>query len=131
MDIFEQASKQDLKFKIARGFVRPHELWIIPLSNPDDFNLDFFAKDINAQIKAANEESFVKPKSASTEILELKLNILKRVIYVRQEESRAKEMALINSTKKDRLLGAIAKKEDEDMGNLSLDELKAKLKEIE
>ena len=128
MSIFEKAAQLKLRFTTSQGSINTEDLWDLPLKSASKVSLDSLAKGISRQIKSEDEESFVDEKSVTNTILELKLDILKRVIEVRKEENSAKASAVTNKAQRDKLLRIIASKEDSDLEGKSIEELNVLLK---
>lgn len=124
MGMFEQASRLKLRFDSAVGNVTIEDLWDSPLINPRGASLDNIAKKINRDLKASDEDSFVLQKTSINKILELKLSIVKHIIAVKLEEIEIKENAVLRKDKKDKILSIIADKEDDNLKNSSVEELK-------
>lgn len=125
--MFEQASRQKVRFETSRGSVTVEDLWDIPLitTKADGVSLDNIAKDIFRKLKDSDTEtSFVKKISKPNEILQLKFDIVKHVIDIRLKEAETAEVAMVAKEKKQKLLAIIAQKEDAKLYDASLDELK-------
>jgi len=106
------------------------DLWDLPLTSKKSASLDGVAKRVSTLLKASEEESFVVKTSKPNEVLQLKLDVVKQVIAVRLEESEAKAKAEERRSKKQKILGLIAKKQDEELGDRSVEDLKKMLDEI-
>lgn len=125
--MFEKASRLRLRFNgVAPGKLTVEDLWRLPLSGKG-VCLDSVAKALNKQLKDTEEESFVVKKSAVDEETTLKFNIVKRIIEVRLAEAEAAKEKREKSEKRQKILGILADKEDEDLKGKSVDELKALL----
>jgi len=123
--MFEKASRLKLRFESGKGLITIEDLWDLPLTTPvRGSSLDTIAKSISKQVKDSAEESFVTKTSSKNQELELKFEIVKHIIKVRLNEQEQKENALILKTKKEKIASLIAKKEDAELENLSIDELK-------
>jgi hypothetical protein len=128
MNIFEQASRKALRFFSARGLIATEDLWQMPLTSKSGFDLDTVAKTVNNELKAQAEESFVQTSSnpRKTE-LELQLEIVKHVIAAKQAENEARATAAANKEKREKLIAALAKKQDAAIDNLTAEELQAQI----
>jgi len=124
--MFEQATKQKLRFDSSKGSLTVEDLWDLNLS-AGSCSLDTLAKSINREIKQAEEESFVVKRSRASETLNLKFEIVKHIIDVRVAEAEAKVEATERKKQRIKIMELIAKKEDQSLENKSLDELKALL----
>jgi hypothetical protein len=128
--MFETASKMKLRFASDRGSLTTEDLWDLPLTANGGVSLDNIARALSRQLKAEEEESFVKPKTSTTSTLSLKLEIVKRVIEVKLAEIEDRELAAERKLKKERLLGVIAEKEDDKLKKTSLADLKKMVNEL-
>ncbi len=124
---FEKAVRLKLRFTSPQGNLTAEDLWDLPLTSTrqNSANLNNVAKDISRQLKDAGEEDFVTPKVGADEVLQLKLEIVKRVILVKQEENAALRAAAERKEKKEKLLELIARKQDQALEGKPLEELQA------
>lgn len=125
--MFEKANRLKLRFASPQGSLTAEDLWDLPLTSTrsNQANLNEIAKTISRQLKEAGEEDFVNPKSGADEVLQLKLDVVKHVIQVRQTENEATRAAAERKEKKERLLELIARKQDQQLEGKSLEELQA------
>lgn len=124
-NLFEQASRLKLRYKTNCGLVTTEDLWDLPLTS-----LDEVAKSLNKQVKEAGEESFIEVKSTANEKLELSFEIVKYVIKVKLVEQEAAKLAKENAAKKQQLLELLHQKQNEELGQLSIDEIKNMLAKL-
>jgi len=125
--MFEQASRQKVRFDTAKGGVTVEDLWDMPLitTKTDGVSLDNIAKDIFHKLKDSETDvSFVQRARKTDEALQLKFDIVKHVIDIRLKEAETAELAMVAKEKKQKLLSIIAQKEDEKLLGVSLEELK-------
>lgn len=126
MSMFEKADRMKLRFDTPKGPLAVEDLWDLPLtSTTGKANLDDIAKGLFRQLKESDEVSFVQPTQSTDKTTQLKFDIVKHVIEVRVAERDATELARVNKEKKQLVLGIIAQKENEQLTNSSLDELRA------
>lgn len=125
MNIFEKASRARVRFDTPRGQFSVEQLWSLPLISDvgDRLSLDSVAKSISRAMREIDEESFVGVKSKESDLLELKLDLVKHVIEVRKKEVEEQEMALVNAQKRKKIDKILAAKEDEGLKGLSVEEL--------
>lgn len=116
--MFEKASRLKLRFNY-RGMASVEDLWDLPLTA-----LDAIFKTLNAAMKAQKEESLLEIKSQADEILDLQIGIVKHIVEVRLAEQKAKQDEAANATRKQKILGIIADKQDAALQNLPIEELK-------
>lgn len=120
-NIFMMATRNKYRFPF-KGMISVEDLWDLSVKN-----LDVVFKALNAEAKQANEESLLATKSAKDVELEAKINIVKYIVRVKQEEATAKILEAANAEKRNRIKDIIAAKEDQSLQNMSVEELQALL----
>lgn len=130
-NIFEQASRKALRFESTKGLQTVEDLWNLPLDSARGSSLNSIAKAVNKVIKESEEETFVGTKSNALTEENLKLDILKHIIKVRQEENEKAVTASKVKKERERILEMIAVKKDQALAESSVEELEAKLKALE
>ena len=132
MSIFEQASRQKLRFPTNKGALTTEQLWDLPLQSKSQFDLDTVAKSVSGELRGATEESFVATTvNPAKKELELKLEIVKHVIAVRIAENEAARNAAARKTEREKLLSILADKQDEELKNLTPEQIKERLTALE
>lgn len=127
-NIFEQATRQQLRFPSTKGEVTVEQLWQMPLSSRNGFDLDAVAKAVNTELKAAGEESFVEAKSNPAKAqLTLKLDVVKHVISVKLAEKEKAEKSAETAAQRQRLLKALEDSEDAELAKLTPDQIRERL----
>ena len=127
MDIFQKAAQQKLRFETPRGLLTTEDLFDLPLTARNGFDLDTVAKTVNRSLKASSEESFVNTPTNASAVDTLKLDIVKSVIATRIAERDEKAARAEKKLKRDRLLELLANKEDAALAELTPDQIKAQL----
>lgn len=127
MNIFEEASRKAFRFTSAAGLLTVEQLWTLPLTAKSTVDLDHVARSANEQLKAAQEESFVKPQVIGNTELATKLEIVKYIIAVRQEENKAKTDAVAKAEQKRRLLEVLHEKKQGELQNLTVEEIEKQI----
>lgn len=129
---FEQATRLKFRFESPVGGLTAEDLWDLPLSSATGrANLDDVAKRLHRQLKSAVDEvSFVQPALKTNDELQLKFDVVKRVIDVRVAERDAAAAEAVRREKKQRIMEIIARKEDEQLSSTSVDELRAMLEAV-
>jgi hypothetical protein len=115
--MFEKAVRLKLRFT-HKGLCTIEDLWDLPLDA-----LDRIFKELNTKLKTQKEESLLETRSKEDEILDLKISIVKHIVEVRLAEQKARKDLADKLTKKQKLLGIIAEKQDNALRDLSVDEL--------
>lgn len=121
-NIFEQAARTKLRFDTERGQLSAENLWDLPLTSEHKLSLDKLAVELNREIKATAEESFVKNAKKDT-VLQLRFDIVKHIIDTKVAENEAKTKEKVRETQLSKIDEVIAKKQDAALENLSLEEL--------
>lgn len=123
-NIFELASIHRLRFPSAKGDLTTEDLWILPLTSGNGFNLDNVARAVNSQLTAQAEESFVNStvNPAKTR-LELALEVVKHIIAIKLADQEAARTKAANLAQRDKLISILADKQDAALKDLTPDEL--------
>lgn len=124
-NIFEVATREKMRFPF-KGMISVEDLWDLSVQN-----LDKVFKTLNSQRKEAQEESLLNVRSSEDEVLDTQIEIVKYVVNVKLEEQAARVKAAENKEKKQKIMALMAKKDDEEMENMSREELQKLLDELE
>lgn len=130
-NVFEIASRKKFRFETPLGQLVTEQLWDLSLTSEraDAVTLDNVAKDLHRKLRAAEEESFVKPaQSSANEELSAKLEVVKHVIAVKLAEQEAAKVAREKAARRQRILEILAEKEEDALKSKSREDL---LKELE
>ena len=130
MDTFEYVSRHKIRFPSAVGLLTAEQLWGLPLTSKtqDRPNLNDIAKAVSAELRDAQEESFVEVPSDNSKSLEVALDAVKRVIAVRLEDRDRKAAAADRAERRRKLVDALAQKETDEITAKSKADI---LKELE
>lgn len=123
-EIFVRASKKKYRFEF-RGLISVEDLWDLSVKN-----LDEIFKNLNAEVKKAEQESLFSDKSNANEELNDKIEIVKYIFGVKQEEAKSRKEAAERKKKRERIAEILAKKQDESLESKSEEELMAMLEEL-
>jgi len=123
-NLFEIATRQKYKFTYM-GQKSVEDLWELSLPK-----LDSIYKELNKEVKASSEESLLDTKSAKDEELENKIEIIKHIVKVKQEEAKAVKDAVAKKAERDKLLNILGRKEDEALEALTPEEIRKKIAEL-
>lgn len=122
--MFEIATRLKLRFESPKGLLTTEDLWDLPLtSQTGKPNLDDIAKGIHKQLKSNNDFSFVTPKETDNSLIQLQMDIVTHIINVRISERNSAALEAERKAKKQRILAAIAQKQDDALYGASLEEL--------
>ena len=125
MNLFEYAARKKLRFPF-KGMISVEDLWDLSLTN-----LHSIYKTLNKQIKLLEEESLLTTKPEVETELEVQIAIIKHIVAVKLAEKEAAEKALAKKAKKQKIMSVIAAKENEELQNYSIEDLKKMLDEID
>lgn len=127
-DLFVTASRKKFRFASERGDLTVEQLWDLPLTSKNGFNLNAVAIAVNSELKGLAEESFVETSSnPRRRELEQMLEIIKFIIAAKQDETKAASERLAKQAMRRKLQEAIEAKEDQALVGSSIEELKAQL----
>lgn len=123
--MFEIATREKMRFPF-KGVISVEELWDLDVKS-----LDAIFKTLSSQLKESKEESLLDVKSKQDCELENKIEIIKYIVSVKLEESSQRALAKEKKEQKQKLLEILSEKENESLMNMSLEEIKKKIAELE
>lgn len=123
--MFTYATRYKLRFPY-KGSATVEDLWDLSVQE-----LDGIYKTLNALNKQEKEESLLQVKSKENEVLAVKIDIVKYIVKVKLTEAEQAKKALKNKREREKILAIMANKQDEELQNMSMDELQKKLDELE
>lgn len=127
MNNFQQATRIKLRFDTVKGSIGVEQLWDLKI-----VELASAIKASNRILKEKSEESdnldFLSgTKSKAEEIEQLRFDIMKEIYTIKKaEQDKAKEAAN-EKERKEQIAAIIAKKQNESLESLSIDDLKKML----
>ena len=124
-NIFEVAVKSKFRFEF-KGLISVEDLFDLNVRD-----LDSVFKVLNSQLKQVNEESLLDVKTKQDEELDMKIEIVKYIVKVKQEENNLRLKAKEQKEKKQKIMEILATKQESNLQNMSEDELKKMLSELE
>ena len=119
---FEYAIRNKMRFPY-KGTISVEDLWDLSVTE-----LDSIFKVLNKKAKTAEEESLLATKTKEDEALTVQISIIKYVVATKLAEKEAKEREKEIKAENQKIMSIIAMKEDEALHNMSIEQLKAKLK---
>lgn len=126
VNIFEQASRQKIRFNTWNGNLNTEDLWDLPLtSTAGKVNLDSIARDVNRAVKEQEEESFVTSPAKKNRTVLLAFEVVKAIIKVRLEENAAIATAVAKAKQKQVLVDALAAAQSNALGAKTPEEIQA------
>lgn len=132
MNIFEIAARSKSRFPTNRGHINVEQLWDVPVSSKDGFDLEAIAQQISSEIAKLSTGSILggailKKDNDRKALLEAELDIVKRVYAVKTEEEAAQLKKRDKAAQRQRILEAISVREEGDLKAKSKDELMKEL----
>lgn len=121
--MFLKASRLKLRWNSNRGFLTLEDLWDLSLQN-----LNSLAKSLKKELKAEAEEDFLEEKSDEDTITKLKFDIVLEILNTKKLEAKLASEASATKAHNQKILGLIAKKQDESLEAMSVEDLKKLLK---
>lgn len=125
MNIFEMATRNKFRFPY-KGLISVEDLWDL-----GQVQLDSIYKNLNKEIKQIQEESLLSAKNSEDAELQAKIDIVKHIFTVNQQEAIQRSIDAENAVKKRRIMETLAQKQDDSLMGKSEDELRKMLKELE
>lgn len=119
---FEYAIRNKLRFPY-KGTISVEDLWDLSVTE-----LDSIFKVLNKKAKTAEEESLLATKTKEDEALTVQISIIKYIVATKLAEKEAKEKEKEIKAENQKIMSIIAMKEDEELHNMSIEQLKARLK---
>lgn len=127
--LFIQASREQLRFQSEKGLLTTEDLWSLSL-----VSLDKMAVNINSTLSDSGT-SFLKNTNSretkETKAQKLRLEILKTVITIKQEENEAKKTKAEKESKKAFFKELIHEKELEELKGMSKEDIQKMLAAVE
>lgn len=123
-NIFEVAVRNKFRFPY-KGTISVEDLWDLSVQQ-----LDNIFKTLKSQEKEAQEESLLDTLTPEDEILVTKIEIIKYIVNVKLAEAQQAERARELHDQRQKILGILADKQDEDLRNKTTDELRAMLEQL-
>jgi hypothetical protein len=122
--IFEQATRNKLRFRISNGFVTTEELWDLSLES-----LNNLARGLNKLLKDT-EESFIEEKTVADKKLELMFEVVKSVIEVKLKDKKDSLEHQKKIQRRSELLEILNEKESQVLRSKSREEILKELEEL-
>lgn len=120
-NIYKYAAKNKLRFPF-KGNISTEDLFALNLTD-----LDTVYKALSKQIKKDEGESLLSTKTKEDTDIQIKMQIVKEIFEEKQKAIEAAQKAAETKAKNQKIMSIISRKEDEELNNKSVDELKAML----
>lgn len=126
--LFEMASQYKFRYPY-KGMITTEDLWDLDVNQ-----LDVVYKNLSKELKVTDSDSLIAAKSADEGVkaneLKNKIEVVKYIFNAKQQAAELSRMAVEHARKKQRLLDALAQKQDSALLNMSEDELRQALAEL-
>lgn len=123
--IFETATRNKYRFPY-KGSVSTEDLWDLSVND-----LDTVFKSLNAQAKQSSEESLLKTKTSEDTKLNNKIELVRYIVGVKLEEADTAKKAKERRAQKQKLIGILSEKQDNELHNKSIEELQAMINALD
>lgn len=123
--LFETAIRTKARFNF-KGMISVEDLWDLNVRE-----LDSIFKTLNSQLKQVKEESLLEVKTSQDKELDIKIEIVKYIVGVKLEEENSRLKAKENKEKKQKIMELMARKQEEGLQNMSMEDLQKMLDEID
>lgn len=120
-NIFEVATRNGFRFQF-KGMISVEDLWSLNVRD-----LDSVFKVLNSQLKQVQEESLLDVKTKQDQELDTKIEIVKYIVKVKQEEENVRLQVKEKKEYKQKLMEIYASKQDSALLEMSPEEIKAKI----
>lgn len=124
----------ELFIKAIRGKYRFSYKGMITVEDLFDLNaegLNTIYKDLKAELKDEAEDSLLSNKTTADKIIEDKIEIVKYVFNIKKSEAEAKLLEKERKAQKEKLLSIKMAKQEEELKNMSIEEIDKMLAELE
>ncbi len=132
MTLFEIATRENYRFESAKGALVIADLWQLPLVSKRGPSLQAVAVAVHREIQKLGGETFVRTSNVDPklETLTKKLDVVKRIIEVKEDEARLAKLKKAREQEKATLLEVLEKKQHDALGELTQEELLARIKRL-
>lgn len=127
-EVFIKATRKKFRFPSDKGELTVEQLWELPLTSRNGFNLNSVAIAVNTELRSLTEESFVEvdPNPRRSQLRDM-LEIVKYIIATKQAEVKAANDRVAKAALRENLREALAAKKTEQLSSMSVEELEAQL----
>lgn len=126
--LFEMATQFKFRYPY-KGMITTEDLWDLTPAQ-----LDTVYRTLSKELKDIDEDSLISTRSADEGVkaneLKNKIEVVKYIFNHKQQAAELHRMAAENAQKRQRLLDALAAKQDDALANMSEEELRQALAEL-
>lgn len=124
-NIWLEALRKSLRFEY-KGLITTEDLFDLDMAE-----LDNIYQNLSKELRDIDGDSLLDNKKAEeVEWVTLKVNVVKGVFEIKKAEAEALRQRIANLEEKQKIMRIISEKEDAELADLSIDELKEKLNEL-
>ena len=120
-NIFEKATRLNVRFE-HKGLIGLEDLWELSLEA-----LDSIYTKLMASAKRSNEESLLKTRKSEDKLTDLKIEIVKHIFEVKQEEEANRKLLAKKRQQKDFLKGVLEQKQNQAVLDMPIEKIQEML----
>ena len=124
--MYKKALRTKLRFSTTKGKLTTEDLFDLSLTD-----LNNLAIALDKKLSETPRKSFISDLTPDTQEDELRFNIVKDIITLKLVERNAAQNAKVKAAEKAQLLEILHRKKNEALENLSVEEIEAKIAELE
>ena len=129
--LFVIASRKKYRFISNRGPLTVEQLWDLPLTIADGFDLNTVAREQARLLAEQQQQDFVGTQNSATVAAATeKLDIVKFIIKAKQDEAEARRLAADNRQRRETLLAALEQKEAASLQAMTPEQIRAELAKL-
>jgi hypothetical protein len=128
-NLFQTAVMSNILFNTPVGYLNVVQVAQLPLLSQKGVSLDNLYIGLKESYETFSKSLIPLTKGEEANIA-LRVEIVKNIIGLKQDEIANKAKAKENETLRLALIEALAKKQTENLANMSIEEIQAKLKEL-
>lgn len=125
MNLFEIATRSKYRFATNKGSLSVEDLWDLPSTQ-----LDAIYRAMTKELREQGGESLMQKDNDNT-VLTNKIEIIKHIFLVKQEEIAARKAAEENRNKRQRIMEILEQKRDASLQNMSEEDLQKMLNDLQ
>lgn len=125
INLFEVATRKKLRFACRKGTVSVEELWEMSMKE-----LDEVYSELASTVEEKKSKSLMAAKDSKDEETEMKMNIVKYIFEVKNAELEERKTLADKKNQVAVIEAAIARKKQEEIDSMSLEDLEKKKREI-
>ena len=125
MNLFEIATRKKYRFATNKGSLSVEDLWDLSSTQ-----LDTIYRAMTKELREQGGESLMQ-KGGDNTVLTDKIEIIKHIFLVKQEESAARRAAEENRNKRQRIMEILEQKRDASLQSMSEEDLQKMLNDLQ